>query len=225
MTNQTVIQARINHGLGIAANVLGAAFNQFRPSSQFYPMSGRPYAVLQAAFDGDPKFSFRTPLVYGKAVVFGIFDATSVLAGDLLFSATGGTYFIGGLEPTHSRLCVRCNAMINVTRGAQPVAMGAQAPLNVQEGSETVIAQEWPASILREGRGERGDTSLPDDVKLGGFILLLPSTLPAAMRSGDVISIVQWLDASADPMSVRIIVSMAEATNAGWRLLGMEAAT
>jgi hypothetical protein len=165
-----------------------------------------------------------------KPRMAGFFDPAVLAEGDYLVGPfTQGqenqTFYVSQNAAPSPPVIVRCNAVLDFARGIVPVTFGAQAPLDDQAGTEVAMAAAWPGSVLREGRGQEGDTKLPGDVKLGGYLVLLPPNLPFAPRSGDILSITTWLSQAIVPEGTRLIVVMSEGTLDGWKLLCTEAST
>ena len=147
------------------------------------------------------------------------------IVGPYMQGQENQTLYVSLIAAPSPIVVVRCNAVLNVVRGVVPTVFGAQPPLDDQAGDEVALANGWPASVLREGRGQEGDTKLPGDVKLGGYLVLMPVSVPAALRSGDILTITSWLDNPIIPVGTRLIVAMAEGTPDGWKLLCQEAMT
>jgi hypothetical protein len=138
---------------------------------------------------------------------------------------TSETMYVSQIAAPSPPVLVRCNAVMDLSRGVTPTVFGPQAPLDTQAGTETPLGQGWPGSVLREGRGQEGDTKLPSDVKLGGYLVLLPPNIPISLRSGDTFTITSWVDDPLAAYGVRLEVAMAESTPDGWKLLCQEVMT
>ena len=213
------------------SSVFGTTWAQYRPTGALLPWTG---TLINAALPGyvTPDAYTRKPKPFdpAKPKAHAVFDPAVLAVGDYLAGSItqGGTqeaFFVANLQAPAPPGATRCNAVADFTRGVVPTEFGAQPALDMQIGNETVLAQGWPISVLREGRGERGDTNLPSDVKLGGFICLVPLSIPTDLRSGDVLTINTWLDNPNAPGGVRLIVAMAEGGPDGWKLLAQQATT
>ena len=75
---------------------------------------------------------------------------------------------------------------------------------------------QWPALIDIGTKGEKGDTNLPGDVRLGWYRVLLPNCPGSTIEAFDVIN---------DNLDRRYKVSSVELTELGWRLTAMLAQT
>ncbi len=219
-------------GWGIAASVIGSifdtTFSQYRPGYAA-ELAGNgtlvntelPGYVTANAYQKTPM-----PLDPSKPRAHLVFDPASLRPGDYLTGAleTGGaieTFFVSTVQSPAPPCGVRCNAVVNVTRAPAAASgnagFGVIAPMDTQIGGEQEILTGWPASVLREGRGQNGDVNLPDDVKLGGYLILLPPSIPTELRTGDV------LTNTTAPENIRMVVAMAEQTHDYWKLLAQEA--
>jgi hypothetical protein len=219
-------------GWSIAAQTIGSVFNTtfalYRPGYNTV-LSGYgnlinpqiPGYVTYNAYQKGP-----LPLDPTKPRVHLVFDPAQVQPGDYLIGSMENNsrvdvFFVATNQSPAPISGVHCNAVVNVSRAPMPPAstagFGVIQPLDTQIGNEQILMSGWPASVIREGRGQTGDVGLPDDDKLGGFIIMLPPSVPMPIRSGDVIT------NTAAPDNVRMVVVMAERTNDAWRLLAQEA--
>jgi hypothetical protein len=217
------------------SQVFGTIYTQYRPTGALLPLSATPLTTTLPGYFA-PKASdmkpgaIPAPFDPAKPRCVAAVDPAALALGDYVvgpFMAGGAseTLYVASIQAPSPPGFVRCNAMVDFTRGIESTIVGAQPSLDMQAGQETVIAQGWPISVLREGRGERGDTGLPSDVKLGGFMCLAPASIPTDLRSGDTLTVTNWLNNPNNPGGIRLIVAMAECTPDGWKLLAQEAMT
>ena len=189
------------------------------------PLSGTllnaalPGYVTQDAYQQKPK-----ALDPAKPKCDAVFDPAVIAPGDYLVGSIeqGGvveTFFIATIQAPAPPRAIRCNVLVTITRPAPRTVFGVQPALDTQPGQEVAILTAWPASLLREGRGQDGDVRLPGDVKLGGYIVLLPPSLPVLLRSGDTLTSV------TSKNSMRMVVATVEETPDGWKLLVQETST
>jgi hypothetical protein len=82
--------------------------------------------------------------------------------------------------------------------------------------SQVTLLQGWPASIRRDGRGEKSDSDLPGTGKVGNWVVLLPAFAGITILVADVV------ERSVD--NALLLVSLAELTD-GWRLIAQEEST
>jgi hypothetical protein len=214
--NGATIQQRIYYGYAKAAQYIGTAFAQYRPSSANNPVTGTPLnAALPASFNAqDMKYS--KPNGYAKPCWYCLADGTQLQVFDYLVSA-GKTYFVAAMQPLLPILAVECNRTVNVTRPQVQTAVGG---ITDYEGTtatnETPLMAGWPASILQGSKGEKGEIVLPGDVRNAWWVVLFPSTPGVTLRAGDLIR---------DELNRRYIISSAELTDLGWRITAQQGQT
>ena len=213
---EALIQAAIYQGFGLAALVLGKPCTQYRPNGSGPPIvSGNIIQTLQAAFTTDAAYSFKQPSKYNKAEWFGLFDPTLFGVGDYIVG-TDGTFFLASMESLTSVLVMKCNNVLTLSRPTFADAAGANAPWGDSVGTnEPILLTSWPAVTLIGGRAEGGAVDLPDDVRMSGWVVFLPLTPGIVIREADVLT---------DTNGLRRIVSGAEFTTRGWRLVTLQAA-
>jgi hypothetical protein len=220
------------------SNVFGTTYVQYRPGI-VGPVGGVPPVPIQSGnilaealpgyFTTNAYKATPPPLDSLKPRCHAVFDPATIQPGDYLLGplSVGGvteTFFIFDNSSPSPPLAMRCDGVVNVDRGVVPLVFGPQAPLDAQLGNGVGVMVGWPASILRDGRGQGGDVKLPGDVKLGGFLVNLPPNLPVALRSGDAITVTSWFSSPA-PDPLRLIVVAAVGGNDGWLLQCEEAAS
>lgn len=207
------IQALINLGYGLGAQFLGRSASWYRPFDPTRPAISD--LTLQGSIllrvDPNPSFNASRPMQYGKPVLYGLYDRTNTLPGDYLVSDQG-TYLIASQENLNPALLVQCNTTVTITRPSlaypnhDPSMAYAGAP-----GSDTVILQQFPASLLDKSRGEKGPVGLALDAqKIGTYEMLLP-ILPGS-------TIIMTNDYVIDQQGNRYSVSAPESSPLGWRV-------
>jgi hypothetical protein len=205
------IQAKVYNGYAMAAARVGTAYAQFRPTGAANPTAaGNQIATIQAAFDATA-YKFTTPNLFGKPVWYGLFDGRVALAGDY-FIGLYGTYYVAGLEPLLPIVCVSCNRTITVARPFSPSGIGAQPYGGDIRSQAVAVMTAWPASVLQGTKGEKGDAQLPGDTRMPWMQILLPAWAGTDILTNDIIT---------DDHARRYIVSSAELTDLGWRLVAM----
>lgn len=211
--DQSGIQAKINYGYGKAANYLGSSTVQYRPLSALNPLAAQVQTFL-ADFDIDPLFSHKAPAPYAKPLFYGLFDATYVQVGDYLVSSAG-TFFVAAMEPSKPPLCVRCNVTISVLQANDNPPGPNYYSGDRRQISATLMAG-WPASVLQGIRGEKGPVSLPGDVRMPWFNILVPSFPGVDLTSADQIT---------DETGRALTIGSVELTPLGYRLTAQLADT
>ncbi|WP_250266067.1 hypothetical protein, partial [Rhodovastum atsumiense] len=190
------LQAKISKAYGIAASKIGQPYAMYRPASATAPMAAQAGTVA-AAFKPMGK-AFGAPNTPQNPWFDGHMDLSVVQRGDVLVGP-GGTFFIWQMVPLGATLCVQCNATVTVSRPGQP-ATGDDYYGGNATADEVVLMSGWPASVLQGTKGERGDLSLPSDVRMPWKTILLPAWTGAQIRNGDIIT-------TAEDRPMRYVVS------------------
>ena len=204
------LQDIISRGLGSAARHIGDTCDAFRPSCAASPLaSDNRYLRLLAAFTQEG-FSFRSPVGYGHATWSGIFDSAYTRPGDYL-SGPAGIFFISAQQKLLPTICVLTNRTVSITRAAAPDLVGINVYGGFVSATAVPVITAWPASILFAGSGAPDD--LPGDASVPTWTILLPST-PTPLNPADLIM---------DDRGFSYVISSAEFTSLGWRILAKQA--
>jgi hypothetical protein len=210
--DQAKLVARIGRANGIAARVLGAPHDLFRPQGASAPLAlANRVMRLSASFNVRDMRYGKAP-DYGHGLYYGVFDNSVTQPGDYL-SGAAGIYFIAAQRPLLPTLCVLTNRFVSFARAGGATAAGANAYGGVTSGGSTVLAANWPASLLGNGGGQQG--VLPSDATIPSWSMLLPA-LPVVLRTSDLVS---------DDLGRSFVVASAEQSSLGWRLVISQAAT
>jgi len=209
-------------GFGVAAGALAQVFpefadtcQQFRPNGAANPTDpANQIGTVTALFDTAPDFKFRTPSQFGKPQWYGLFDFSATQAGDYLVGVKG-TWFVAAIEAIHPPLCIRCNGALSFYRptGGEP---GPAFYGSNRSGTGTPLMTNWPASLLKGTKGERGDDPMAGDTRNPWMEALLPASPGVILRTDDIV---------LDDQQRRFVVSGAELTALGWRMELMFAGT
>ena len=217
--NPDRLQDLIYRGMGRAALKTGQLYNAFRPSGNTNPCAAtNRYLQLRAAFNAtDPRFVRAN--TYGHPVWYGVFDSAYTLPGDYLIEHdTGRTFFIASQPPLLPVVTVLAERIVSVLRPGGPTGFGVQAYGGVEIAAASLLLGNWPASMIEGGNGggARYAGDLPADVRLTAFTLLLP-TLPGIVpRVEDLVE---------DDLGRNFVVSSAELSELGWRLVVRQVAS
>lgn len=209
------LQARIYAGYGKAALRIGYTVSQYRATSATNPTAGAALATFPASFNAED-MGYSKPNKYGHPTWFGLFDGRLTQVGDYLKNTQDGTFFVAAQQTALPILCVQCNAVVTIKRPQQQPGVGALGYGGDTDAGESALMTGWPASILIGGKGERGAVGLPGDEKNPQWSVLLPAYGSVLLRSGDIIT---------DDQSRRMVISSAEKTDLGWRLVAMQEQT
>lgn len=138
--------------------------------------------------------------------------------GDYL-AGPAGTFFIAAQPALLPAVCVLTNRILTLHRPDGAVHLGVNGYGGVERKDEEILLDGWPASVLMEVRSQRGGGALPGEAGPSTWSVLLPA-LPAAasldLRPDDLVT---------DGSGLTAVVSAAERSELGWRLLITEAVT
>ncbi len=210
LINQARLNALIARGLGEAASRLGASYQQFRPTTPINPLLAAPIGTLQAVIDPNPALTLvesddRRDV---EGTLIGNFSALQ--SGDYLVGSN--TYFVSHLEPLRPATCILCNHTLSVLEAPGTGAAGINPYGGVPLSEDVVVASGWPASILAKSHSEGDPARLPSDVKTAYVQVLLPASIGVVFTFGLRLQ---------DELKQNYIVSSADATAGGWRLVAV----
>jgi hypothetical protein len=217
--NPDRLQDLIYRGMGRAALQTGQVYDAFRPNGNANPCApSNRFLKLRAAFNAtDPRFVRAN--TYGHPVWYGVFDSAYTQPGDYLVEQeTGRTFFIASQPPLLPVVTVLAERLVSVLRPAGPAGFGVQAYGGVEIADATLLLGGWPASMIEGGNGggTRYPGDLPADVRLTAFTLLLPALDGIVPRVEDLVS---------DDLGRNFVVSSAELSELGWRLVVRQVAS
>lgn len=214
--NGSKLHALIYKGRGKAAKHIGLTYTVFRPLASLQPLGNRLVSLPAAFNSGDS--TYAAPNLPGDAIWYGDFDGRQTVPGDYLVGEQS-TFFVAGQQPLLPIICIECNRRLTVLREPSSTDVGAVGYGGIRrETQEPLLGGEspdsqWPASILIGGRGEKAVGGLPGDVKSAGWRILLPPSVPVALRAGDI---------AIDDLGRRFAFDAAEQTDLGWRINAVE---
>jgi hypothetical protein len=226
-------------GPRITASVIGVPFTQYRPSGPGNPLA-TARGTIPVWLTGDPALMALKPLPRNKPEVYAALDPLLTLPGDYLVGTIpitlddgsilttdsgapidtdmpGAVIFVASQDVPMPIVVVLCNAVFTHLRpGDQTPGPGFYS--GAQAG-ETVLATGWPGSFISTTARGMDDLKLPGDAALGTATVLLPMTMPSAIRAADVLSKASGvLDDDGNPIVDRCVVKSAELTERGWSL-------
>ena len=209
------LQDRIHWGMNVAARSIGAQADAYRPRGVSDPLATQNRFVrLYAAFTGlRGGFAHATP--YGNALWYGIFDAAYTCPGDYLVR-DDGTWFIAAQQPLLPVLCVQTNRVVTFSRPAAQGAAGVNTYGGVTAENLEPLLERWPASVITASTAGRPDAGLPGDASVACWTVLLPAVVGVTLRIADLMS---------DDIGRNAVVSSAELSDLGWRLIVRQATT
>ncbi len=207
--DQATVQAHIARGLAKAASSVGANFAQYRPTSSMNPLaSGNLIATLPCATDLNPELKLDAATPPDHPFTHLIADPGRLQPGDYLVGTE--TYFVSRVEVLRPAWCVLCNMTFNILDTAQVTAAGTNSYGGMTSASNTLLAQDWPMSILAKTRSEQDVTKLPSDTRSAFFEVLMPSIPGLTLGLGLCLQ---------DPNSQIYVIMSSETTIYGCKLL------
>lgn len=217
---------RVRRSYGRAAIVLGTWCDAYRPSDTADPLrSNNRFMRVQAAFSS-PEGDFAHPVGYGQVAWWGVFDSAYTRPGDYLVreqaapgsaNPGGGIWFIAQQQPLLPVLCVHANRMVSFAR---PTASTSSSGVGSYGGftlaDATTLLTGFPASVLNALGLGLDPTDLPADAPPKSWEVLLPGVPGLVLLDGDLMT---------DDLGRNAVVSSAELSELGWRLLVKQTTT
>ena len=198
-----------------AARVTGARADAYRPSAASNPLVAQNrYLRLNAAFTSISRH-IASAVGYGTSLWHGIFDAAYTQPGDYLVSNVG-TWFIAAQQPLLPVLCVQTNRVVSFSRPAPQVNTGVNDYGGITANSLSPLLENWPASVITESTAGRPDAGLPSDSPVSYSTVLLPALPGVTLRVADLMS---------DDLGRSAVISAAELSALGWRLIVKQVTT
>jgi len=213
----------IRRAYGRAAFTLGDWCHAYRPSGVADPLHHRNrFMLLQAAFVS-PRPDNDRPVGYGMATWWGVFDSAYTRPGDYIVqeesrpgAADDATWFIAAQQPLLPVLCVRAPRVVSFTRPASTTDSGVASYGGYTSANADALLTNFPASVLNADILGLDPTDLPSDAIPESWQVLLPARPEIVLRNGDLMS---------DDLGRNGVVSSAELSDLGWRLLVKQTTT
>jgi hypothetical protein len=214
------LQDLIRRAYGRAAVSVGNWCDAYRSSDAVDPLHPKNrFMLLQAAFTS-PRPDNNRPVGYGMATWWGVFDSAYTRPGDYIVrkeSRPGdGTWFIAAQQPLLPVLCVRAARVVSFVRAAATTTSGVGSYGGFTRADANSLLTGFPASVLNANMAGLDPTDLPADVKPESWQVLLPARPGVVLRTGDLMS---------DDLGRNGVVSAAELSDLGWRLMVKQTTT
>ena len=217
---------RIRRSQGRAAMVVGGWCDAYRPQDASNPLLPQNrFMKLPAAFSGDDA-EFGRPVGYGQATWWGLFDSAYTQPGDYLVrqettpgAADGGVWFVAQQSPLLPVLCVRASRVVGFVRPAatdSTTGTGVGSYGGFTFGTATALLSDYPASVLNAYGGGFDSAGLPGDATPRSWEVLLPRVPGVVLLNGDLMT---------DDLGRTGVISSAELTDLGWRMLVRQTTT
>jgi hypothetical protein len=217
------LQDVIRRAYGRAAFTVGTWCHAYRPTGAADALHPRNrFMKLQAAFlsprpDGD------RPVGYGMATWWGVFDSGYTRPGDYIVREDTGhertpkeVWFIAAQQPFLPALCVRAPRVVSFTRPAATTTSGVADYGGYTSATAGELLTNFPASVLNADILGLDPTDLPSDAIPESWQVLVPSPPQVVLANGDLMS---------DDLGRSGVVSSAELSDLGWRLLVKQTTT
>ena len=212
----TRLNDRVARGMGQAALHLGEVYEAFRPRDGMRPLSpDNRLLCLNAAFHSEDK-DWNRSARYDQPLWFAVHDTAYTRPGDYL-RGPGGTFFIAAQPPLLPTVCVLTNRVVSFTRPDGARYAGTNGYGGVQQRQDTLLLDDWPASVLTASAGSRNAGALPGEPGPASWIVRLPALCGpggAELRQDDLMT---------DETGTRAVISAVELTELGWRLTTTQA--
>lgn len=208
------LHALIYKGRGKAARHIGLPCEIYRPQNPTAPFTNLIATTPVAFNSGNNKYSDANE--YNDPIWYADYDGTLSQPGDYIHRLSdGNVWFVAAQQQLLSIMVVDCNAWICVRRQLASTNFGAEPYSGIIDPALVLGTADsrWPASILIGGRALAA-IGLPADVKESGWKILLPSSVPLTLGSGDRFD---------DDLGRSFWIESAELTDLGWRLTANEA--
>jgi hypothetical protein len=209
---------RVARGMGQAAVHLGELYEAFRPRSAIDPLSpDNRLLCLNAAFHSEDK-DWNRSARYDQPVWCSVHDTAYTRPGDYL-CGPAGTFFIAAQPPLLPTVCVLTNRVLSFLRADGASLPGQNGYGGVQQREETLLLDQWPASVLLASGGARSGGALPGEPGPASWVVRLP-----ALQGPQGIEL-QQDDLLIDETGTRAVINAVERTELGWRLMTTQAIT
>jgi len=205
-----MLQQKIWAGYRKSAERLGVPCQLYRPQSPGPVRAGENELESLPIFV-QPYGSSDRPQGYGENAWKLFADGAKLAVGDYL-AADGRIWFVAALQPLLPLLAILCPRIISGWRAGRP-ADPLFPGYGGAEGGVDPLFSGWPASILQGGKGDRSEAGLPEDIRAPWWAICLPAIPTVILRTGDRLS---------DDLGRMYLISSAELSDLGWRLLAQQ---
>ena len=208
-------QARTWAKFADGAARLGSVFDHYRPAGPDAPLDpANRIGTVRAGISSD-NLAFASPSQYGKPARQCMWDGRLTAVGDY-FVGIPGTFFVAAQQLLLPPVAIECNEVASFARPGSSDAVGEITTYGGGDlASQVALATGWPCSRLTKSRGEKSDANLPGDVKAPWLEFLVPAMPGVRILYDDIIDCTD---------GQRFLVSSAELSPLGWRILAMLAA-
>ena len=223
--NGASLQDRLNAGAGRAAARIGLPCDLFRPQDLFDPgadVSESPTDQTRFRLRLNTVFlplggRLRRPVPANDPLWELLLDAAYTRPGDILIRRTDrAVFFIAAQQPLLPVLGVFAPRRVTIRRPASASVAGVNLYGGTVTALDTLLARDWPASILADGSTGNGLASIPAETNPGMWQVLLPPSLRISLLTTDTI---------IDDQGRSGVIATIEPTDLGTRLTVKQAST
>ena len=223
--NGLFLQDRLNAASGRAAAIIGLPCDVYRP-----PDFRLPGSDPMADPTGQDRFRMRMNAIFlpvGGRIRRPVpatdplwevaIDGAYTRPGDIIVRRSDrAVFYIAAQQPLLPILCVSAPRRVTIKRPPSASVAGVNLYGGTVAALDTVLAANWPASILAAGNQGTGLASIPAELSPGMWQVLLPPSLYLTLRTTDLVT---------DDQGRTGVISTIETTEYGARLTVQLAST
>ncbi len=211
------LQDRIYSAAGRAAARIGLPCDLYRPMGPDHPTHQSHFRLRLNVIFLPLGGRVRRPVPATDPLWEAALDAAYTQPGDILLRRTDRKiFFIAAQQPLLPVLCVHAPRRVTIKRPASASYPGVNIYGGTVTALDTVLATDWPASILAAGSQGTGMASIPAEMNPGMWQVLLPPSLDLALLPTDIVT---------DDQGRTGVVATIETTEYGTRLTVKQVST
>jgi len=215
--NGAFLQDRLYFGAGRAAARIGLPCDLYRPSGPHHPTAPAHRRLQLNVIFLPPGGRVRRPVPATDPLWEAALDAAHTKPGDILIrKSDGAVFFIAAQQPLLPVLCVHAPRRVTIARPASASFAGLNLYGGAVTATDTILARDWPASILAAGSQGTGLANIEAELNPGTWQVLLPPSLHLALLTSDTIT---------DDQGRIGVIATIETTEIGARLTVKQAST
>lgn len=215
--NGPFLQDRIYSGTGRAAARIGLPCDLYRPNGPDHPTAPANRRMRLYAIFLPLGGRIRRPVPATDPLWEVAMDGAYTKPGDILIRNTDrAVFFVAAQQPLLPILCVHAPRRVTIARPASASFAGINLYGGTVAATDTVLARDWPASILAAGNQGTGLANIEAELNPGTWQVLLPPSLHLALLTSDTLT---------DDEGRTGIIATIETTEIGARLTVKQAST
>ena len=223
--NGLSVQDRLNAGAGRAAARIGLPCDLYRPQNLAFsdadpeesPTDQSHFRLRINAVFLPLGGKLRRPVPANDPLWELAIDAAYTRPGDILIRRNDkAVFFIAAQQPLLPVMAVHAPRRVTIRRPNTANVAGVNLYGGTVASLDTVLARDWPASILAAGSQGTGLASIPAETNPGMWQVLLPPSLRLELLTTDTV---------ADDLGRHGVIASIETTDLGTRLTVQQAST